>query len=203
MKKIFFSGTIPLALTVSILSGCVQPETVKNTPPSVTGQFEITVLKSGEADAMVLNTENHCIIIDCGEKDDGDEVLQCLSEKGIESVDYMFITHFDKDHVGGAAEVIENTEIKKIITPDYAAAGDEYESYVKAAEEKSIVPVKLTKNMTFILDDVMIEVYPPLKKSYAEGDNDFSLAIGVIHGENSFLFDFNGGLFSNRPEKLK
>ena len=42
--------------------------------------------------------------------------------------------------------------------------------------------------MSFILDDVLFEAYPPQKNSYNEDDNDFSIVISVTHGDNKFLF---------------
>ena len=42
--------------------------------------------------------------------------------------------------------------------------------------------------MSFILDDCLFEIYPPLKSSYSNDDNDFSLVISVTHGNNKLLF---------------
>lgn len=161
------------------------------TAPAVTGEFKFTVLKVGQADAIILQTENHNIIIDCGEKDDGDKILDYLNDHNITGIDCLFITHFDKDHVGGAAEVINNVDIKQIITPNYQETSDEYKNYLDAASNKGITPIKPGKNMEFILDDVLFNVYPPLKKSY-DSDNDYSLVISVTHGENNFLFTGDG-----------
>lgn len=156
--------------------------------PEVTGSFEVDVLKVGKADAIVLRTQNHAVVIDCGEKGDGKEVLGCLSENGFEKIDYLFITHFDQDHVGGATKVINNIEIGQIITPDYIGIGSEYEKFIEAMEENGLEAVKLKKNMSFTLDDVLFEVYPPMRSEYEESDNDYSIVISVTHGENTFLF---------------
>lgn len=156
--------------------------------PQVTGEFIVSVLKVGKADAIVLQTANHSVIIDCGEADDSKEILKYLSKNDISKIDCMFITHFDKDHVGGAADILNNIETEQIITPLYEGSNDEYCNYIKAAKENNITPLTLTENMTFILDDVLFEIYPPQKSSYKESDNDFSLAISAKHGNNSFLF---------------
>lgn len=156
--------------------------------PAVTGELQFSVLKIGKADAIIIQTENHSLIIDCGEEEDGDEIIEYLTENHISSVDYLFITHFDKDHVGGAAEVIRNREIKQIIVPDYAGTNAAYENFLDAVEETGSKPLALTETMVFVLDDVLFEIYPPQKTFYVESDNDFSLAISVTHGDNKFLF---------------
>ncbi|MDO5311377.1 MAG: MBL fold metallo-hydrolase, partial [Clostridia bacterium] len=156
--------------------------------PAAESEFEVTVLNEGQADAMLLHTKEHNVIIDCGEEDDGDELVKYLSDRGVERIDYVFITHFDKDHVGGFPELVENIAADKIIVPDYEGTNSEYKKYVKAVEENGLTVIRLTEDMAFVLDDVMFEASPPQKKSYAEGDNDFSIAVSVTHGDNSFLF---------------
>ncbi len=165
-----------------------ETETVTASALPVTGEFSVTALKVGKADALVLKTQSHTVLIDCGEKDDGDEIVEFLTENNAEKVDYLFITHFDKDHVGGAAEVIENIDISQIVVPDYENDSKEYQKYISAAQEKGLTPLRLKETMSFVLDDVSFAVYPPLESEYEESDNDFSLAVTAVHGKNSFLF---------------
>lgn len=173
----------------SFLFGCQsKTELVQVVAPEVSGKFSFTILKSGQADAIIMETQNHSMIIDCGEQDDGDEVVELLKEKNIINVDYMFITHFDKDHVGGFPEVMENTVASNIYVPDYEGNNDEYNEYIKSVEEKNLDITKVTEDFSFTLDDVLFKVSAPKKKSYLEGDNDFSLVISATHGENTFLF---------------
>ena len=156
--------------------------------PKAVNKFEVIALNVGKADSLILKTENHAVLIDCGEKGDGDEVLDALSKSGIESIDWLIITHFDKDHVGGAAKLIKNIGISRIITPDYDGDSAEYKSYLSAAETAGLVPTRLKQKLTFVLDDVLFEIYPPEQSKYDESDNDYSLALRAIHGENKFLF---------------
>lgn len=170
-------------------SGCQLSHTQQVlTVPDVTGNFEITVMQEGQADAIILTTQNHNVIIDCGEKDDGDDIVEYLKENNINHIDYLFITHFDKDHVGGFPEIAENVEVENVIVPDYEGTNKEYEKYLNAVSENNLGVTVLTKDISFVLDDCLFEVNPPQKKSYLEGDNDFSLIISLTHGDNKFLF---------------
>jgi len=187
MKKRRNIIVLVLALII-VFSGCQKENNEALEIPEVVGSFDFTVLKAGQADAIFMQTENHSIILDCGEKDDGDEVVELLQEKGISNVDYIFITHFDKDHVGGFHEVMDNITASNIIVPDYEGNNGEYEEYLKTVSNKGLQITTLTEDTSFTLDDVLFEVSVPRKQSYAEGDNDFSLVISVTHGENTFLF---------------
>lgn len=179
---------ILLLALIIVCSGCQDNANVSVEAPIVSGEFNFTILKAGQADAIIMQTQNHSIIIDCGEKDDGDEIAEYLQEENITNVDYMFITHFDKDHVGGFPEVMENVTASNIYVPEYEGNNNEYETYLKTVKEKNLTITKLNKNTSFTVDDVLFEVSTPKKKTYSEGDNDFSLVISVKHGENSFLF---------------
>lgn len=186
-----------------IFGGCgadINSEKSGISAPKVSGKLEISFLKAGKADAIVIKTENKFAVIDCGEKGDGKKILEYADQYGTDTVDVLFITHFDKDHVGGAAKVINGLNVKKIITPDYEAESDEYKNYEAAAAEKNITPDKLTEKESFVLDDVLFEVYPPEKKVYSEGDNDYSLAISITHGETGFLF--TGDAEAERTEEI-
>lgn len=187
MKKRRNIIVLVLALII-VFSGCQKENNEALEIPEVVGSFDFTVLKAGQADAIFMQTQNHNIILDCGEKDDGDELVELLQEKGISNVDYIFISHFDKDHVGGFPEVMDNVTASNIIVPNYEGNNDEYEEYLKTVSDKGLQITQLTKDTNFILDDVLWEVSVPKKQFYAEGDNDFSLVISVTHGENTFLF---------------
>lgn len=188
MKLFRTISSLIVVVSICMLCGCQEQKKVPVEAPAVTGTFDFTVLRSGQADAIFMQTENHSIILDCGEKDDGDELVELLQEKGISNVDYIFITHFDKDHVGGFPEVMDNVTASNIIVPNYEGNNDEYEEYLKTVSDKGLQITPLTKDTNFLLDDVLFEVSVPKKQSYAEGDNDFSLVISVTHGENAFLF---------------
>ncbi len=186
MRKI--AALFTLALMICMMCSCQESNIKTVEIPPVSGNFNFTVLKSGQADAILMQTENHSIIVDCGEEDDGEDMVSLIKEKGISNIDYLFITHFDKDHVGGFPEVLANVTASNIIVPDYVGNNDEYESYVSFVKEKNLNITILDKDKAFTLDDVLLEVSVPKKQNYIEGDNDFSIVISITHGENTFLF---------------
>lgn len=177
-----------IVAVICLLCGCQNEKASITEAPSVTGTFGFEILKVGQADAIIMQTQNHSIIIDCGEEDDGDEVVEYLQENNISNVDYIFITHFDKDHVGGFPEVMANVTASNIYVPNYEGNNDEYDAYLETVEKKSLDITALDEDITFTVDDVLFEVSTPKKQSYSEGDNDFSLVISITHGENTFLF---------------
>lgn len=178
------AAVIAAALTVFSVSSCSDKEA-----PLDVGELEVTFFDVGKADSIVLRGEGSTVVIDCGEKGDGKEMVSFLEENDVSVVDYLIITHYDKDHVGGAAKVINKLDVKNVLAPDYEENSDEMNKYHKALEAKSITPQLLTSDMSFTLGDISYEVFAPKKDYYGEDDdNDFSLVTRVTHGKNVLLF---------------
>ena len=167
-------------------AGCTAKDKAKEqTEASLT----VTFLEVGKADAIVIKTAQHAVVIDCGEKGDGKKVVAELEEKGVTTVDKLIITHYDKDHVGGAAKVIKSFDVGEVYAPDYEEQSDEMDKFSAALSGKGMAPTLLTEDTSFEYDGVSFEVLAPKKTFYGEDDdNDFSLVTKVTHGENVLLF---------------
>ena len=165
-------------------------------PLPVTGNLEVAVLQIGKADAIVVTTQNKTMVIDTGESDDGGKVLNYLNEKGITSVDYMLITHYDRDHVGGADRLLNFVEVKEVIRPDYVGVREEYDTFLASMSELEVKDTALkpgSANMTFMMDDVEVTINVPMKDTYVDADgvqldNNFSLVVRLRHGTKLLLF---------------
>ena len=75
-----------LILAVLTLCSCGTQNIIH--APEVTGEFEFAVLKAGQADAIIMQTENHCVIIDCGEKNPAEDKTAAVLENIGSSVYY-------------------------------------------------------------------------------------------------------------------
>ena len=156
------------------------------------GMLTVSYLKVGKADAIILENDGHAMVIDTGEEDDGEEVVSYLRNDGIEKVDALIITHFDKDHVGGADTLIDNIAVDDIYLPDYESDGKQYRGFAKALNRHGLEPEKLHENVSFSFGDCEVLIEPPHSYEIPEGDdeydNNFSLITTVTHGENRFIF---------------
>ncbi len=198
MKKRIFL----LCCSVMLLFGCGQKEVENAQKPSTqeentdssdetpeqSCQAKVTFFDVGKGDAILIETSEHQIMIDAGYDDTSEIILDYLKEQGIESLDYMLITHFDKDHVGGADRIMEEIRTERVLQPDYESDSGQYQEYREIMERQGISPEPITKTTKLSLDGVDFLIYPPQRKSYGEEDNDFSLVVSMVCGERSFLF---------------
>lgn len=197
MKHTILKKTAALlsGLAVLTLTGCAgsTPQSSDTQPdtPAVTGNVTVTAFNVGKADALVIQTENTVTVIDAGNKGDGKYIDKFLTAQGIDTVDLMIITHFDKDHVGGAGRVLNKLTVKEVLVPNYESEIDEYKSFVEKAEETEtkVTPLDFGSKYDWNPDDTVGTVYASEKSDYGrDEENDFSLVLYMQHGENSFLF---------------
>ena len=169
-----------------------QNSTVSNDNGTSQDVLEVRFLKVGKADAIVLMCGGETMVIDCGEEDDGREVLACLKSRGVKIVDVLMITHFDKDHVGGADTLMEGIKVEKVLLPAYTGSSTEYTDFMNAIGKAGIDPVNVTENMNLTLGSASILVEPPasyeIPAGVSEYDNDFSLITTVEFDGKRLVF---------------
>ena len=99
------------------------------------GTLTVTVADLGKADAILLQSGEHAMLIDAGYEKSSDDLLALLEKQGVSHLEALVLTHFDKDHVGGADHVLEELEVDRLLTPDYQEDSKQYEQFAEAARE--------------------------------------------------------------------
>ena len=179
-----------LLLTLSmILTACSSGTKKAPEDGAAKATLDVHFFDAGKADAILLTTAESAVLIDAGEKGFGKTILAYLEERGVEKLDYLIVTHFDKDHVGGAAKVINNIAVGTVLQSNCPKDSEEYEKYVKALANAGIEPVTVREVLTFALDGVTYTVDPPRQETYADDpSNNSSLIVTVVNGADRFLF---------------
>ena len=151
--------------------------------------MKVVFFEIGKADAFLIYNSGAAILIDTGESESAEDILKYMEKKEIGTLDYMFITHFDKDHVGGASRIIDAVEVKQIYTGNYPKSSGEYDNFKSSVNKKKVSAAVLRENSEYEIAGIKIEVNTPIQDIYEEDpSNNSSLIIRVSYGEKSFLF---------------
>ena len=59
--------------------------------------LNVTVLDTGKSDCILVEADGRTMMIDAGYEENGEQIVDFLRERGIVRLDYLLITHFDKD----------------------------------------------------------------------------------------------------------
>ena len=101
LLKLCFSFIVCTSFTT--LSACNRKQSINNL--SVTSldpsniSLEVTILDTGKSDCIFIEIGDKTIMIDTGLDRNGEQILASLHEKGIDHIDYLILTHLDKDHI--------------------------------------------------------------------------------------------------------
>ncbi len=198
-KKIMnMFGWIILLSVIFFVYWKIHLQNIKTIEPGTPVEISFLELQE-DADCILVQQGEVNVLIDTGEKQDAEKVISYLKGKNVSSIEYLILTHPDKDHIGGAVDIIENFEVKNIIQPYYAKSNEQLESLNKKIETGGIPIIYPTLTRKFSVGEMNILVYPPLEKHYTK-DNNYSLATLIAHGKVNMLFA--GDAEKNRLEEM-
>lgn len=170
-----------LFLLLLFITGCSGKIT------SQEGNFNVHAFKVGKADSFLVSHQGQYVLIDAGEEDDGAKIVAYLQSKNIQKLHALVITHFDKDHVGGADSVVEALHIEHIYAPNYESKSKQTREFLEAVDKKQLTIEMITDVQALSVGEANGEIYPPGQTNF-KGDNDQSLVVSLRYGETSFLF---------------
>ena len=178
MKRI-----LPLFLLFLLLpfSACSSPKQMG--APKLT----VTFLSVGKADCILLESNTHAALIDTGKNKNGDDILSLLSEKGISSLDFLLLTHMDKDHIGGADTVLTGIPVGTVYAPAYIKDSKQFTQYAEALASSGLTPTSPSEPLSLSFGSCEIDILPPSLPSYDQS-NDYSILLRLTCGKISFLF---------------
>lgn len=147
----------------------------------------------GKADAMLVTMpDGYRVLIDAATNKEGGTLAERFKREGLQDIDLMIITHFDKDHVGGADKMIEDVGVGQVIMPDYPKDSKQYSQFVEALEESpqtQVVRMGTKERIDMGLGEVQMTITAAHRKDYGKDEeNDFSLAVRMTYGDTRFFF---------------
>ena len=91
---------------------------------------------------MIVTPTNKRILIDGGGNENYDvgknTLLPYLLDRGVKSLDYVIISHFDFDHIGGILYLMEKIKIKNVIISKQFEVTDNLQKFYSIAQSKKI-----------------------------------------------------------------
>ena len=173
---------------VSACSSNASDRATDATPREATGALTVHFLNVGKADAMLLASDAATVMVDTGDADHAQDVTERLEELGVTSIDTLIITHFDQDHVGGAAEVLEAFDVGEILTTYQSKESEEIDAYEEALARRGLTARVVEADEPLERGGMTIDVIAPRLKSYdKDTSNNSSLVCRVTFGGTHLL----------------
>jgi beta-lactamase superfamily II metal-dependent hydrolase len=154
----------------------------------------VCVVDVGKGDCILLQTVPITVLIDTGYESTAPDVLSHLEAMGVDHLDAMIITHYDRDHVEGMLPIGEAMDVSAIYLPGYEGSDKNYRLCVSSATTLDAPVHRVNKEFVLRMGDAQLTVFPS-RVAYRPGsgkvegnDNDMSLVATLTNGRDSYLF---------------
>lgn len=124
---------------------------------------------------------------DVGEK----TLVPYLLNQKVKLIDYIIVSHFDTDHIGGLFTVIERLEVKNIIMGKQFEITDNYNQFIKIINRKKIkVYIADAGDRINIEENLYLDIlWPSSSNVISENSiNNNSLVCKFVYKDFSILF---------------
>lgn len=206
MKRIFAVLTVVFAL-FSVLCGCAgnrggtdAPSSSENTaekePPAAA--WKAHFLNVGKADAILLEADGLFYLIDTGTKESFPVLQKAFETFSVTELQSVFITHTDKDHIGGLSDLLgeSGVAVGSVCAPAVGVFdGDGKDKVDKKAEKYgfSVTRLPVGEQVPVGKNGLYLEVLAPVRA--AEGENNNSLVMKLRGGASTALFTGDAQFF--------
>lgn len=140
----------------------------------------------GQGDSILIESDEEYMLIDAGENDMGERVVNYLKSVGVTKLSYVIGTHPHSDHIGGLDDVIRAFDVDKVILPDKEHTTKTFEDVLDAVIDKGLKLTKPVVGETYTIGKASFCIIAP-NADYGDNLNNWSVGIKLIYQDTSFL----------------
>jgi len=196
-----------LALLVVLVAGGWRLRSGSPGVPSPRG-LRITFLDVGQGDGALLQVPEGAVLVDEGAPEA--DVAGQLRALGVRRLAMVVLTHPQRDHVGGAAEVLERVDVGFVLDPGIPNESSEEKQALAAARRRHVRVVVARAGEAFRLGGLRLRVLWPDGPGPAVDDpNNHAIVLVASYGRTDALLtadaesDVTGRLHAPPVEILK
>jgi len=159
--------------------------------------LKVYFIDVGQGDStFIVTPHKKTILIDGGGSlqenfDVGKKTLiPYILDRGYTKIDYVFVSHFDLDHVGGVLSVLEELKVGKVIIGKQFENSENYKEMIKIASKKKIEIMQLDKEKEIVIDNIKFNILWPDRENIIKENNlnNNSLVMKMEYKNFSMLF---------------
>jgi beta-lactamase superfamily II metal-dependent hydrolase len=153
------------------------------------GELRAIFIDVGQGDStLIILPTGETVLIDTGERQDASAVIVQLRNNGIQTINYLILTHPHLDHIGGAPVIINGFDVKSVWMPDTTHTTQAFERLLNAIAGKGL-NIDIAQAGTILFDNgvnLRGEFVAPNASRYSNL-NDWSAILRVEFGNTALI----------------
>jgi competence protein ComEC len=143
--------------------------------------FRITFLDVGQGDAVLLQVREGAVLVDEGPPEA--HVSHQLDDLGVDTLAVLVLTHPQRDHVGGAADVLREERVGLVLDPRLPFPSSYEDAALVEARHEGVPVVTARAGRTYRLGHLRLSVlWPDAHGSFGEDPNDHAMVLLASFG---------------------
>lgn len=156
------------------------------------GSMTVRFLDVGQGNSVLVESDGRYMLVDGGDYDYSSYVVAYLKNQGVETLDYMVVSHYDSDHLSGCVGALRAFNVETVICPDYEGDTKTYFTFVDDLEKYATEIIHPEVGDAYQIGSAQFTVVCPKTYDYSD-ENDNSVGIRLEFGRNSFLICGDAG----------
>ena len=159
------AGCVGISLCLALAASWLEP---------MTDSCRMTVLNVGQGQCILLQSDGRTYLVDCGgsrDRDAADLAARTLLSQGISHVDGVILTHYDRDHAGGAIDFLSRIPADAIFLPDVADDSGVSERLQREFPDRVVM---VSRDLVLTYGGTEISVFAP---AIPDSGNESALAV--------------------------
>jgi competence protein ComEC len=155
-------------------------------PPPPPSGLRITFLDVGQGDGCLVQAPGVSLLVDQGPPEA--DVAEQLRDLGVRRLTALVLTHPQRDHVGGAADVLRRLDVGFVLDPRLATTGPEEAAAIAEARERTVRIVAARAGRAYRIGALRVSVLWPDGAGYpGEDPNLRAIVLVVSYGQVDVL----------------
>lgn len=148
---------------------------------------------------LAESSDGHFMMIDAGSNDDAHtaRIVGYLQKQGVETLDYLLVTHPHKDHIRAIPQVLDSFSVNEVLMGEFDAetvGTKTYQRVLEALEGKDPLMTRPEPGEVYRLGNASFTIIAndDSEKTAREGLNNCSIGLILTDGTHRFLFYGDG-----------
>ena len=158
-----------------------------------TDELQVHFINVGNADCILVRQGDHAMLIDAGEVQHGDMLLDYLHRHDVDQLDLVIATHPHSDHMGSLSTITAHIPVRRFVMSyepdDEAYDGWMYTTIIDHLDEDGAQIDQAKAGTVYELGAARVQILSPSAQEYElDDENEMSIVARLTFGEYSFLF---------------